>query len=93
VADSTSNVSIPYATITILNDSDNSIEKQMATDADGVFETSLNSSGNYVIVANSIGYNSIRKPIEVKSFDKLLDVGKLVLSQATVELGEVQVVG
>ncbi|BDX38860.1 TonB-dependent receptor [Tenuifilaceae bacterium CYCD] len=93
VSDSTSNVSIPYATITILNDSDNSIEKQMATDADGVFETSLNSSGNYVIVANSIGYNSIRKPIEVKSFDKLLDVGKLALSQATVELGEVQVVG
>jgi len=93
IADSVDLKSIPYATITIMKIPENSVEKRIATDVNGFFETSLKTSGNYIIVANSLGYTSTRKPFTVNNAGQLLDLGKLTLKQASVELGEVQVIG
>lgn len=93
IVDSVNLSSIPYATITIMKSPSNSVEKRVATDANGLFETSLKSKGDYVLVANSLGFNSLRKPFKVVDGGQVLDLGKLSLKQASVELGEVKVVG
>lgn len=93
IADSVDLKSIPYATITIMKIPENSVERRIATDVNGFFETSLKTSGNYIIVANSLGYKSTRKSFTVNNAVQLVDLGKLTLKQASVELGEVQVIG
>lgn len=93
IADSVSRSSIPYATITIMKSPENSVEKRIATDANGVFETSLKEKENYTLVANSLGYNSVRKPFSLKIEGQVFDLGTVVLKQSSVELGEVQIIG
>jgi len=92
IADSVSQSSIPYATITIMKSPENSVEKRIATDADGNFEASLKGTGNYLLVANSLGYTSTKRLFTIEN-DKTLDLGRLILKQSSVELGEVQVIG
>lgn len=92
IADSVSQSSIPYATITIMKSPENSVEKRIATDADGKFEASLKGTGNYLLIANSLGYTSTKRLFTVEN-NKTLDLGKLILKQSSVELGEVQVIG
>jgi len=92
IADSISQSSIPYATITIMKSPENSVEKRIATDADGKFEASLKGTGNYLLIANSLGYTSTKRLFTIEN-DKTLDLGKLILKQSSVELGEVQVIG
>ena len=88
IADSVTQSSIPYATITIMKSPENSVEKRIATDANGDFEVSLKGIGSYLIIANSLGYTSTKRPFTIEN-DKLLDLGKLILKQSSVELGEV----
>lgn len=93
IIDSLSNSSIPYATITIMKIPANSVEKRIATDANGIFETSLKTKGDYLLIGNSLGYSSVRKLFSVNDQSKILDLGKLLLKESSVELGEVQVLG
>ena len=92
IADSINFSSIPYATITIMKLPGNIVEKRVAADINGLFETSVKTSGNYLLIANSLGYNPVQKPFSVKDGQLQFDFGKLTLKQSSVELGEVQVV-
>jgi len=65
---------IPYATITLQNDSAKVLEKQ-SLDVDGKFILSVSEKRKYIIIITVMGYNELRTPIEVK--DLKTDMGKL----------------
>lgn len=92
IMDSISSSSIPYATITIMKVPGDLVEKRMATDLNGFFEVPLKTAGNYMVVANSLGYTSLQKTFTVKEGQQLFNLGKLTLNQSNIELGEVQVI-
>jgi len=91
ITDSTDYRSIPFATITIMKMPEKMVERRIAANADGLFETSLKSAGNYMLVANSLGYSAKSQLFSIKSEQQLIDIGKLILRQSNLELKEVQV--
>lgn len=62
------------------------------TDTLGVFLLNETKAGNYTLRISSVGYNTITKEISVDG-KKAIDLGRIVLSENTKALGEVQVVG
>jgi len=81
--------SVPYATITLQNDSAIVLKKQ-STDVDGKFILSVNEKRKYTIIITVMGYNELRTPIEVK--DSKTDMGKLGMVKG-VAMKEVTVTG
>lgn len=84
----------PYATIKIVEKKvpDKAV-KMAVTDMQGNFKEKMNAQpGMYVITITSIGKSTVTKDFEVKSGEKEVDLGTLYTSEATNELGSVEIV-
>lgn len=83
---------LPYATISIANESNpNTSIKKLATDDKGLFSTDL-VEGSYIISFQFVGMSSATRNLEIKNNDKSIDLGKIEMAESSTELDEVSVV-
>ena len=64
----------------------------LVTDMKGKFQEKVPGTGNFVMTISSIGRNTIVKDFTVKAGEKLVDFGTLYITDASNELGQVEVV-
>jgi outer membrane receptor protein involved in Fe transport len=79
--------SIPYATITLQNDS-LKIKKMQACDVSGHFSVTLSAPQKYTLTVSSVGYKQISVPVEIKELKT--DLGDIGLEEGT-EIKEITV--
>lgn len=83
----------PYATIKIVKkEAPANALKMLVTDMKGKFQEKVSGTGNFVMTISSIGRNTIVKDFTVKAGEKLVDFGTLYITDASNELGQVEVV-
>ena len=83
----------PYATIKIVKkEAPANALKMLVTDMNGKFQEKVPGTGNFVMTISSIGRNTIVKDFTVKAGEKLVDFGTLYITDASNELGQVEVV-
>lgn len=83
----------PYATIKIVKkEAPANALKMLVTDMKGKFQEKVPGTGNFVMTISSIGRNTIVKDFTVKVGEKLVDFGTLYITDASNELGQVEVV-
>lgn len=80
---------VPYATITIQNDSARVINR-VATDGNGKFNIQFKNGGNYTLIASAVGLTEANKKIQFNGSETKLDVGKIEMKEG-VQLKEVVV--
>jgi hypothetical protein len=90
VTDSESGKSIPYATISAQNSK--GVVIRLASDANGKFEFSLDSIGKFVVLIQSIGYQTYKKDISIDENTKKIEIGIIKLLAGTEVIGEVAVI-
>ena len=64
----------------------------LVTDMKGKFQEKVPGTGNFVMTISSIGRNTIVKDFTVKAGEKVVDFGTLYVTDASNELGQVEVV-
>ncbi|EKU90616.1 TonB-dependent receptor domain-containing protein [Bacteroides oleiciplenus] len=83
----------PYATIKIVKkEAPAHALKMLVTDMKGKFQEKIPGTGNFVMTISSIGRNTIVKDFTVKAGEKVVDFGTLYITDASNELGQVEVV-
>ena len=83
----------PYATIKIVKkEAPANALKMLVPDMKGKFQEKVPGTGNFVMTISSIGRNTIVKDFTVKAGEKLVDFGTLYITDASNELGQVEVV-
>ncbi|MEO0334504.1 MAG: carboxypeptidase regulatory-like domain-containing protein, partial [Bacteroidota bacterium] len=82
----------PVTGATVVATSSSGTQKGAVTDADGRFLLALNEAGNYQLTISYIGYETISRDIDLGSGNKL-ELGEIVLVEATQSLQSVEVVG
>ena len=83
----------PYATIKIVKkEAPAHALKMLVTDMKGKFQEKVPGTGDFVMTISSIGRNTIVKDFTVKAGEKLVDFGTLYITDASNELGQVEVV-
>ena len=87
VYDSKTKESIPFVTISLLNQSDSAYIKRIATDEDGKFRLSA-STGKYILEASFIGYKAFRQNFEISTKDPGYSFGDIYLDEDIVQLKE-----
>lgn len=92
VVDSLSNESVPYATLRIASaTAPQTPIKLLACDDDGKFTGTMNTPGKYIMTIESLGQSPTQKSFTLTEGIKVLDLGKLMMSEDTQKLGEVTV--
>lgn len=91
VVDSVSGKGLPYATISIQSGTKGVI-KRLASDTNGKFDFTLNTSGKYNVIIQSIGYAITKKEINVNTDKSKIDLGTLKISPGVEKIEEVAVV-
>jgi outer membrane receptor protein involved in Fe transport len=69
---------IPYATITLRNDS-NKLLQRLSSDANGKFRVPLTVKGKYLVIATATGYQETTKQVEINTSDT--DLGKIEMAE------------
>jgi len=93
IIDDATEAPMEYANVAIYNASDSTLVTGGITNAKGEFKISGLTNGNYYLVAHFIGFEKFKIPnIELNSANRVLDVGKVELSPATLSIGSVDVV-
>lgn len=87
VYDSKTKESIPFVTISLLNQSDSAYIKGIATDENGKFRLSA-STGKYILEASFIGYKVFMQHFEISSKDPGYSFGDIYLDEDIVQLKE-----
>lgn len=83
----------PYATIKIVKkEAPARALKMMVTDMKGKFQEKVPGTGNFVMTISSVGRNTLVKNFTVAPGEKLVDFGTLYISDASNELGQVEIV-
>lgn len=83
----------PYATIKIVKkEAPARALKMMVTDMKGKFQEKVPGTGNFVMTISSVGRNTLVKNFSVKPGEKLVDFGTMYISDASNELGQVEIV-
>ena len=83
----------PYATIRVARKSaPNKPVKMMVSDMKGRFQENVKGTGSFIMTITSVGRNPIVKDFSVKAGQKLVDFGTLYVTDASNELGQVEVV-
>lgn len=83
----------PYATIKIVKkEAPAHALKMLVTDMKGKFQEKIPGTGDFVMTISSIGRNTIVKDFTVKAGEKIVDFGTLYVTDASNELGQVEVV-
>lgn len=81
---------VPYSTITV--QTGKGVVKRLAGDANGKFEFSVDSVGNYSIIIQSIGFQPNKKNLQIEPKNLKTDLGNIALSTGTEKIGEVEIV-
>lgn len=93
LADSLTNEGEPYATIRIvLKNNPSKPVKMNVTDGKGRFKESLSTAGEYVVTFSSVGKTTVSKSFSVSDGKKSVDLGTILISEATEVLKGVEVV-
>lgn len=83
----------PYATIRVARKSaPGKPVKMLVSGLDGRFKENVKETGNFVLTITSVGRNPIVKNFSVKAGQKLVDFGTLYVTDASNELGQVEIV-
>lgn len=83
----------PYATISIYKEGAEEKPVAMAvTDVNGKFYVESKGEGKYVFVLSSMGRNTIRRAFQVEQGKKIVNIGRLLLTDSKTELKGVEVV-
>ena len=90
VTDAESGKTIPYATVTI--QSSNAIVKRLASDASGKFEFTLDSTGTFTVLIQSIGYQTFKSEIQISAESTKTELGTIKLTPGSENIEEVVVV-
>ena len=91
--DSLTQESEPYATIRVARKANpDKPVKMMVSDLQGRFKENIKGRGDFVMVVTSVGRKTIEKHFTVKPGEKLVDFGTLYVTDASNELGQVEVV-
>ncbi len=83
----------PYATIRVARKSapDKPV-KMMASDMQGKFQETVKGRGDFILTVTSVGRNPLVRNFSVKSGQKLVDLGTMYMTDASNELGQVEIV-
>ncbi len=94
VLDSLTKEGEPYATIKIVRkEAPERALKMLVTDMKGKFQEKVSGgNGNFVMTISSVGRNTIVKNFLVKPGEKLVDFGTMYITDASNELGQVEIV-
>jgi hypothetical protein len=88
--DSVSQEAIPFATIRIVEKQDaKNIVAAGVTDNSGKFSINLKAAGSYVLLCEFLGKTTLRIPFQLEN--KSLNLGKILMSEAAQNIGEVSV--
>lgn len=83
----------PYATIRVAKkEKPQQAVKMLVSDMKGEFHEKVPGTGNFVLTITSVGRNPIVRDFTVKAGEKLVDFGTLYITDASNELGQVEVV-
>lgn len=83
----------PYATIKIVKkEAPAKALKMLVTDMKGKFQEKVPGTGDFIMTITSVGRNSIVKPFSVKAGEGVIDFGTMYVTDATNELGQVEVI-
>lgn len=83
----------PYATIKIVKkEAPAHAIKMLVTDMKGKFQEKVPGTGNFIMTISSVGRSNIVKDFSVKAGEKQVDFGTLYITDASNELGQVEVV-
>lgn len=83
----------PYTTIRVAKkEKPQQAVKMLVSDMKGEFREKVPGTGNFVLTITSVGRNPIVKNFTVKAGEKLVDFGTLYVTDASNELGQVEVV-
>ncbi len=94
LVDSTSATALPYANITLHNNSDSSFITGVSSGTDGEFILKNLSEGSYYLKISFVGYNTKYVPgISLTKDKHQYDLGKVMLSKQTYQLEQAEVVG
>jgi outer membrane receptor protein involved in Fe transport len=94
VVDSASSAALPFANITLHNNSDSSFITGVSSDAEGAFVLSNISDGNYYLKISFVGYNTkYLNSIKLNDKNALLDLGNIELIKSAYEISGTEVVG
>ncbi len=88
VVDSLTNESVAYATVKLVEKSDSTLLKAFAADENGKFQFPMNKAGEYVLSVDYLGKNTVNTDIVI-SEQKVLDIGKILISDNSQLLSEV----
>ena len=93
VVDSLTNETVPFATLNIAPASDpaNPVTR-LACDLDGFFTATLRSAGDYLFTFQSIGKNTLVRPVNIPADQPVIELGTVRMTDLDNELGEVTVV-
>lgn len=90
--DTTEKAPLPFATISIANDTSPNVSlRKLATDDKGLFSTGL-TEGSYIFSFQFVGMSETTRKVEIKGGDKSVDLGKIEMSESSTQLDEVSVV-
>lgn len=94
VIDSVSAAVLPFANITLHNNSDSSFVTGVSSNAEGAFTLNNISDGNYYLKISFVGYNTkYLNSINLNDNKSQLDLGKIMLTKTAYEISGTQVVG
>lgn len=87
------NTALPYVQVALKTENDSTLVIGTITDEAGLFSLSPVKTGNYVLVVNSFGYNTLRKPVYVGSLSDFLDLSVIELEETVQAIEEVVITG
>ncbi|MGE5108288.1 MAG: carboxypeptidase-like regulatory domain-containing protein [Sphingobacteriales bacterium] len=86
-------VPVAAATVLILAKNDSSLVKGQATNAEGIYELTNITAGNYILMVEMVGHQTIYQNLNVLPNQKINEQGTLTLIAGEVSLNEVVVTG
>ncbi|MCL1868060.1 MAG: TonB-dependent receptor [Paludibacter sp.] len=91
IVDSLTNSPVSFATVRIMEKQSFKIVKAVASDEQGLFSLTINSAGDFVLAAEFIGKNTKKVEFSVSENQKNIDLGKILMADASEQLAEVTV--
>lgn len=83
----------PYATIKVARkEAPQKAIKMLVSDMNGKFKERVPGSGSFILTITSVGRTTITRPFAVNKGEKLVDFGTMLVSDASNELGQIEVV-
>jgi outer membrane receptor protein involved in Fe transport len=89
--DSVSGAGLPYATISVQNETKN-VVKRLATDINGKFDFTLTTTGKYELIIQSVGFGLGHASFTLKTDKSKVDLGTIRMSEGVQKIDEVSVV-